>query len=145
MAQPLIHNLGGRGRQISELEASLSFRVSSRTARATQRNPVLKKPKLTDPTNKHKERNYQTNNSTIKQFYSRSSSIVPFFSLGTSFGRKQIGLWHIYFYTQRLRDLVFLPKLLPKSINPLNSFVHLLPLLKTILLTSYKTNFFFSF
>ena len=35
--------LGGRGRRISELEASLVYRVSSRTARATQRNPVLKK------------------------------------------------------------------------------------------------------
>jgi hypothetical protein len=35
--------LGGRGRRISEFEASLVYRVSSRTARATQRNPVLKK------------------------------------------------------------------------------------------------------
>jgi hypothetical protein len=34
--------LGGRGRQISEFEASLVYRVSSRTARVTQRNPVLK-------------------------------------------------------------------------------------------------------
>jgi hypothetical protein len=34
--------LGGRGRWISEFEASLVYRVSSRTARATQRNPVLK-------------------------------------------------------------------------------------------------------
>jgi membrane protein insertase Oxa1/YidC/SpoIIIJ len=33
---------GGRGRWISELEASLVYKVSSRTARATQRNPVLK-------------------------------------------------------------------------------------------------------
>jgi hypothetical protein len=36
--------LGGKGRQISEFEASLVYRVSSRTARATQRNPVLKNP-----------------------------------------------------------------------------------------------------
>jgi hypothetical protein len=35
--------LGGRGRQISEFKASLVYKVSSRTARATQRNPVLKK------------------------------------------------------------------------------------------------------
>jgi hypothetical protein len=35
--------LGGRGRQISEFEASLVYRVSSRTARATQRNPVSKR------------------------------------------------------------------------------------------------------
>jgi hypothetical protein len=34
--------LGGRGRRISEFEASLVYRVSSRTARATKRNPVLK-------------------------------------------------------------------------------------------------------
>jgi hypothetical protein len=40
--------LGGRGRRISEFEVSLVYRVSSRTARATQINPVLKtktKPK----------------------------------------------------------------------------------------------------
>jgi hypothetical protein len=37
--------LGGRGRQVSEFETSLVYRVSSRTAlhRATQRNPVLEK------------------------------------------------------------------------------------------------------
>jgi hypothetical protein len=37
--------LGGRGRQISEFKASLVYRVSSRTARAIQRNPVSKKKK----------------------------------------------------------------------------------------------------
>jgi hypothetical protein len=37
--------LGGRGRQISEFEASLVYKVISRTARATQRNPVSKKKK----------------------------------------------------------------------------------------------------
>jgi hypothetical protein len=45
--------LGGRGRQISEFEASLVYRVSSRTARATKRNPVSKKQKKK---NKKKER-----------------------------------------------------------------------------------------
>jgi hypothetical protein len=35
--------LGGRGRWISEFEASLVYKVSSRTARAIQRNPVSKK------------------------------------------------------------------------------------------------------
>jgi hypothetical protein len=40
--------LGGRVRWISEFEASLVYRVSSRTARAIQRNPVSKKkPKQT--------------------------------------------------------------------------------------------------
>jgi hypothetical protein len=36
---------GGRGRRTSEFEASLVYRVSSRTARATQRNPVSKHQK----------------------------------------------------------------------------------------------------
>jgi hypothetical protein len=35
--------LGGRDRRISEFEASLVYRVSSRAARATQRNLVSKK------------------------------------------------------------------------------------------------------
>ena len=35
--------MGGRGRQIIyEFEASFLYRMSSKTARATQRNPVLK-------------------------------------------------------------------------------------------------------
>ena len=33
---------GGRGRRISEFEASLVYKVSSRTDRAIQRNPVSK-------------------------------------------------------------------------------------------------------
>jgi hypothetical protein len=33
----------GRGRRISEFEISLVYRVSSRTARAIQRNPVSEK------------------------------------------------------------------------------------------------------
>jgi hypothetical protein len=33
--------LGGRGRQISEFEASLVYSVSSRTAKAIQRKPCL--------------------------------------------------------------------------------------------------------
>jgi hypothetical protein len=32
--------MGGRGRRISEFEASLVYRVSFRTARGIQRNPV---------------------------------------------------------------------------------------------------------
>jgi hypothetical protein len=39
---PLIPALGRQRRRISEFEASLVYRVSSRTARATQRNPVSK-------------------------------------------------------------------------------------------------------
>jgi hypothetical protein len=36
---------GGRGRQISEFKARLIYKVSSRTARATRRNPVSKNQK----------------------------------------------------------------------------------------------------
>jgi hypothetical protein len=48
--------LGGRGRQISEFEASLVYRVSSRTARATQRNPVSKNQKKKTKQNKTKKK-----------------------------------------------------------------------------------------
>jgi hypothetical protein len=49
-----------RGRQISEFEAGLVYTVSSRTARATQKNPVPKK--------QIKKRNQkdQNNNKNIK-------------------------------------------------------------------------------
>ena len=46
----------GRGRQISEFEASLVYKVSSRTARATQRNPVSKKQKKERKREREKER-----------------------------------------------------------------------------------------
>jgi hypothetical protein len=42
--------LGGRGRRIYEFEASLVYRVSFSTARATQRNPVLNKQKTKNKT-----------------------------------------------------------------------------------------------
>jgi hypothetical protein len=42
--------LGGRSRRISEFEASLVYKVSSRTARAIQRNPVSKKQKTNKQT-----------------------------------------------------------------------------------------------
>jgi hypothetical protein len=47
---PLIPALGlglglGLGRRISEFEANLVYKVSSRSARATQRNPVSKNQK----------------------------------------------------------------------------------------------------
>jgi hypothetical protein len=45
--------LGGRGRRrISEFKVSLVYKVSSRTARAAQRNPVSKKTKQ-NKTNKN--------------------------------------------------------------------------------------------
>jgi hypothetical protein len=42
--------LGGRGRWISEFQASLVYKVSSRTAKAIQRNPVLKNKNKTTTT-----------------------------------------------------------------------------------------------
>jgi hypothetical protein len=56
--------LGGKGRQISEFEASLVYRVSSRTARAIQRNPVSKKPKKPKNQNNNNNKN-PTKNSDI--------------------------------------------------------------------------------
>jgi hypothetical protein len=46
--------LEARGRQISEFKASLVYKMSSRTARATQRNPVSKN-KQTNKTNQNFE------------------------------------------------------------------------------------------
>jgi hypothetical protein len=43
-----------RGRQISEFEASLVYKVSSRTARAIQKNPVSKNRKQTNNQTKKK-------------------------------------------------------------------------------------------
>jgi hypothetical protein len=51
--------LGGRGRQISEFEASLIYKVCSRTARATRRNPVSK--------NQKEKRKQKTKNKKTKQ------------------------------------------------------------------------------
>jgi hypothetical protein len=45
-------HLGGRGRRISEFEASLVYKVSSRTARAIQRNPGSKNKQTNKQTNK---------------------------------------------------------------------------------------------
>jgi hypothetical protein len=47
----------GRGRRISEFEASVVYKVSFRTARATQRNPVSKKPKTKTKTKTNKQTN----------------------------------------------------------------------------------------
>jgi hypothetical protein len=54
--------LGGRGRWISEFEASLVYKVSSRTARTAQRNPVSKKPKKKNQKKKKKKRKKEKKN-----------------------------------------------------------------------------------
>jgi hypothetical protein len=48
--------LGGRDKRISEYEASLVYRVSSRTARAIQRNPDLKTKTKTKTKTERKEK-----------------------------------------------------------------------------------------
>jgi hypothetical protein len=54
--------LGGRGRQISEFKASLVYKVSSRTAKAIQRNPVSKN----NNNNKNKNKKQKTNKTKKK-------------------------------------------------------------------------------
>jgi hypothetical protein len=54
--------LGGRGRQISEFEVILVYRVCFRTARATQRNPVSKKNKTTTKQKKQKKKTTKQTN-----------------------------------------------------------------------------------
>jgi hypothetical protein len=58
--------LGGRGRWISEFEASLVYRVSSRTARGTQRNPVLKNKNKNKP-KKQKNKKQKTKQNKKKE------------------------------------------------------------------------------
>jgi hypothetical protein len=60
--------LGGRDRQISEFEASLVYRVRSRKARASQRNPVSKNQKK-------KKKNKQTKNHTVSALTEDTSSV----------------------------------------------------------------------
>jgi hypothetical protein len=64
--------LGGRGRQVSEFEANLVYKVSSRTARALQRNPVLK-----NKTKQNKRKIKQTNkNQTLLLFFLSSNKVT---------------------------------------------------------------------
>jgi hypothetical protein len=55
-------HLGGRGRQTFEFKASLVYRGSIRTARATQRNLVMKNKQTNKQTNK--QRNKETKKQT---------------------------------------------------------------------------------
>jgi hypothetical protein len=64
--------LGGRGRRISEFKASLVYKVSSRTARATQRNPVSKK--TNKQTNKKQQQQQQQQQQQNKKKNKRVSS-----------------------------------------------------------------------
>lgn len=46
LSQPVVAFAFNPSTQISEFEASLIYRVSSRIAKATQRNPVLKRKQI---------------------------------------------------------------------------------------------------
>jgi hypothetical protein len=64
---PLIPALRGRGRWISEFEASLVYKVSSRTARAIQKNPVSKNKQTNKQTKQNKKQKQPTTTTTKKK------------------------------------------------------------------------------
>ena len=67
----------GRGKQISEFEASLVYRVRYNTARATQRNPVLKNEKRKRKPNKKKSvTDRQTDRQTDIHTYMRAGEMA---------------------------------------------------------------------
>jgi hypothetical protein len=57
--------LGGRGKWISEFKASLVYRVSSRTARTIQRNPVSKNKTKQTTTTKNKKKINRVNTNEV--------------------------------------------------------------------------------
>jgi hypothetical protein len=57
--------LGGRGRQISEFESSLVYKVSARTARAIQRNPVSKTKTKTKTKKQQQQKQLETRTFSI--------------------------------------------------------------------------------
>jgi hypothetical protein len=59
--------LGGRGKWISEFEASLVYKVSSKTARAIQRNPVLENKTKQNKTKQNKTKQNKTQNRKQKR------------------------------------------------------------------------------
>jgi hypothetical protein len=69
--------LGGRGRRISEFEASLVYRVSSSIARATQRNPISKTNKQTKKQkNKEREREREKEKERDIKLFSGSEKLL---------------------------------------------------------------------
>jgi hypothetical protein len=68
--------LGGRGRQISEFEASLVYKASSRIARAIQRNPVSKNKTKQNKT-KQKERKRKENRKREKEKKKTINNCLP--------------------------------------------------------------------
>jgi hypothetical protein len=61
--------LGCRGRQISEFKTNLVYRLSSRTAMATQRNPVLKKEKKRKEKKRKEKKRKEKEKNKVKEIY----------------------------------------------------------------------------
>jgi hypothetical protein len=74
--------LGGRGRWISEFEASLVYKVSSRTARVIQRNTVSKNQKTNKQKNQEKDsQNFQANPGKGENLPKQSKNITKWWFL----------------------------------------------------------------
>jgi hypothetical protein len=79
--------LGGRGSQISEFKANLVYKVSSRTARATQRNPVPKNKKQNKQTKNQKKQKKKKQKQKNKKQKTKPGSGGSFLSSQHSGGR----------------------------------------------------------
>jgi hypothetical protein len=118
--------LGGRGRQISEFEASLVYKVGSKTARAIQRNPVSKKKKKKknkkqNKIKKHKQKNKQKNqtpNLPPKRILSGLYSFLNSNPIKLILGK----FLYEYFHYNSLSLLLLLLLILPSSLPPFLPF-----------------------
>jgi hypothetical protein len=79
-------HLGGRGRQIFEFQASLVYKVSFRTARAIQRNPVSKKQ------NKTKQNKTKQNTGKHNQTGKRIAESTPRPKIGSRNNKENTNL-----------------------------------------------------
>jgi hypothetical protein len=70
--------LGGRGRWISEFEASPAYSLSSRRARAIQRSPVSKNQKKPKTKNNKQTKNKQTKKTQTKTKQKKTQKISSF-------------------------------------------------------------------
>jgi hypothetical protein len=75
--------LGSRGRWISEFEASLVYKVSSTTAKATQRNPVWEKKKKERKKRKEKKRKEKKRKEKKRKEKKKDCPLLQFGSLVT--------------------------------------------------------------
>jgi hypothetical protein len=102
--------LGGRGRRISEFEASLVYEVSSRTAKATQRNPVSKN-KNKNKTKQNKQKTKQNKKTQTKPNQNKKNSKLGCLD-GHEQGREGRRVGEAGEMAQWLRALTVLPEVL---------------------------------